>query len=375
MNGIYRRHCTRHKRRNLALFLSRQTNEPSYDYQQLVAQVEARGWETALLVRKVRTRNLPAYCVHVLKQLKLMAQARTVVIDRYDPVISLLDLACEPAQQRHENSAPTAQPTCYQEFPTAPVVVQLWHAFGAYKYFGFQSIDTPEGHDTSFFDRWRIHRNCSWIVCSGPASRAPFAQAFNVPVERVVCAARPEYFELQALCGAQNTTPPSNRIQVHFAPTLRYSSTSPHPLRDLAARQDEVEQALDAHTSWSFHPLEQGHDAPGNVSSLLMDANVVVTDYSSIVFEAYLLEKPVLFYVPDIETFRTSPGLNIDPTQTCPNLCARTLDELAALVTRVRTDEGRTWALGELAPFMQGAFPDEPDPHALVSLIVNGVPS
>ena len=374
MNGIYRRQCKRHARRPLALFLSRQTDEPSYDYRQLAAQVEQLGWETAMLVRKVRLRNLPAYCVHVLKQLKLMAQARAVVIDRYDPVISLLDLECEASPAADAGSSATGIAP-YRSFPTAPVVVQVWHAFGSYKYFGFQSIDTPEGHSTSFFDEWRIHRNCSWIVCSGEANRGPFAQAFNVPVERVVCAARPEYFELKAMRDARGDAPGKERTQVLVAPTLRYDADSPHPLRDLEQHRQEIEQASGVRTSWSFHPLEQNQDAPGNVSQLLMDADIVVTDYSSIVYEAYLLETPVLFYVADIEAFRTSPGLNIDPTHTCPGLCARTLDELTALIARVRTDEGRAWALEQLESFACGAFADDPDPQALASLVVNGSPA
>ena len=55
---------------------------------------------------------------------------------------------------------------------------------------------------------------------------------------------------------------------------------------------------------------------------------MVVTDYSSIVYEAFLLGKMALFYVPDIAHYRKSPGLNIDPQKKCPSLVARTEKEL-----------------------------------------------
>ncbi|BDE94695.1 hypothetical protein CE91St30_00280 [Raoultibacter timonensis] len=46
----------------------------------------------------------------------------------------------------------------------------------------------------------------------------------------------------------------------------------------------------------------------------------MVTDYSSIVYEAFLLGKKVLFYTPDIDQYRLSPGLNTDPMAECPQL-------------------------------------------------------
>ena len=42
-------------------------------------------------------------------------------------------------------------------------------------------------------------------------------------------------------------------------------------------------------------------------SDALLGASIVVTDYSSIVYEAYLLGKPTVFYVPDIAEYRISP--------------------------------------------------------------------
>ena len=120
--------------------------------------------------------------------------------------------------------------------------------------------------------------------------------------------------------------------RVLMAPTLRKSAESAHPFRELFAERDRFESQVDARIEWAFHPLEQNLPAPGNVSEELLGCDLVVTDYSSLVYEAYLLGKPVLFYVPDIGDYRVSPGLNVDPGIVAPELCANTPEELAQLI-------------------------------------------
>ena len=45
---------------------------------------------------------------------------------------------------------------------------------------------------------------------------------------------------------------------------------------------------------------------------ILQAADLVITDYSAIAFDAALLNKNTAFYVPDIEKYKASPGLNIN---------------------------------------------------------------
>ena len=49
-------------------------------------------------------------------------------------------------------------------------------------------------------------------------------------------------------------------------------------------------------------------------------ADCVITDYSAVAFEAGIIGKPVFFYVPDINEYRASPGLNIDPLAKFPQV-------------------------------------------------------
>ena len=385
-NLLYKLFSLKGRREHVILFLSRQANIPSYDYVTLAREFERRGWTAVIHVKKLSKRTALSYVGHVLREIRLLARCQVAVVDRYDPILSLIDFKCE--------SPDSAAGYLHHEFPVEPMVLQLWHAFGAYKKFGYQSVGTREGHTREVTDTFNIHRNYSWVVCSGEGCRQAFAEAFACPVDRVVALNRPEFDELalmadqpvdgafarsggtaawdaaphipgvrtgfkgtadvhgaasaespEALSGDASGAPErgaapdsgpeagaaSGRggMKVLMAPTLRKSKASVHPFRELYERRDELEDSVDSLFEWSFHPLEDGLPAPGNVSSRLRVCDVVVTDYSSIVYEAFVLGKKVLFYTPDLQEYRRSPGLNSDPQLLCPSIVAHDEAELA----------------------------------------------
>ena len=93
------------------------------------------------------------------------------------------------------------------------------------------------------------------------------------------------------------------------------------------------------------------------MSEALLDTDVVVTDYSSIVFEAYLLGIPTVFYVPDLDEYRRSPGLNTDPGKLCPGLCAHNVDELTRLLLDLQHNPS-SYPAAQLQAFAAQAFDD-----------------
>ena len=330
LQGVYNRAQKRTARQDEVLFVSRQTETPSYDYAQVARAFEQRGWTVTMHLKKVRMRNLVAYAGHMLREAKLLARCKVAVLDRYDPVVSLLTFESTRAQA--DDGA-----IVNVEFPTRPLIMQMWHAFGAFKKFGFQSVDTPEGHSAAFTSAFDIHRNYSWVVCSGEACRAAFAEAFARPVERVVALDRPEYDELvelgRELAEARARDDVDARaMRVLMAPTLRINADSAHPFRDLYERRTQFESRVNADFTWTFHPLEENAPAPGNASDALLECDCVVTDYSSIVYEAHLLGKAVFFYTPDLESYLASPGLNVNPAQIAPAICALSEEELASIL-------------------------------------------
>lgn len=352
LNTCYQLCCSVIRRQNEVLFLSRQAESPSYDFRALAQMFEARGWKTHMHLKKVSKRNLASYFGHVMKEIELIARCKIVILDRYDPIISLLDFKSES----HPEFLAPGNAHLHIDFPTEPIVIQLWHAFGAYKKFGYQSLGTPEGHSHEVTEIFNIHRNYSLIVCSSSECRQAFAEAFSYPLDRVIPLNRPEFNELLALCKKQ-PNPPLERQHptVLFAPTLRKSKISPHPFRKLYEKREEYLSGLDADIIWSFHPLESNLPAPGNVSEALLEADYVITDYSSIVYEAYLLNKKVLFYIPDIERYRKSPGLNVDPVELAPALCAFDEKGLVSMLNKL-IDSEDSYPMNDLKSFTSSAF-------------------
>ena len=355
-NFIYKASSRSGRRANQFVFLSRQAGKPSYDYVELAREFERRGWNSIMHLKKVTKRNMIPYAIHVVREVRLLAKSKVAILDRYDPVVSLLDL--ESDHPTNEDELPAE--CVHREFPRKPVVVQVWHAFGAFKKFGYQSIGTREGHSSEVLDAFNIHRNYSWVVCSGKGTKEAFAEAFSYPVERVVSLDRPEYDELVALrdknVGDREGGQPEP-LRVLMAPTLRKSASSAHPFRDLYESRNHIEKALgdSVELCWSFHPLESNLPAPGNVSSALIDADCLVTDYSSIVYEAYLLGKPTFFYVPDIRDYEVSPGLNVNPTQTSPGICFYDEQSLIDALKQLASERA-SCDFGKFDAFAGGAF-------------------
>lgn len=350
-NGLYRLFELL-GRRDEVLFVSRKSGEPSYDYVECGKAFSAQGYKPVYLSQHFKKSSVLAYAGLVLRELYHLARCRVCVIDRYDPVISLLDFTCEPTELRD---------ALHLEFPSEPIVVQLWHAFGAFKKFGYQALDIAEGHSSDEAALFRIHRNNSWVICSGEGARKAFAEAFACPIERVLPLGRPEYRKLRDLCGATRSAKVGKssgagaKRAVLFAPTIRKYDKAVDPFVELCDTADQVFQSSKYEVVWSAHPLTAGKDAGGDVPTGLIDADIVITDYSSIVYEAYLLGKMVGFYTPDIAHYRSSPGLNADPALLCPGLTASSPGELADLLERWSTDH-ETYPFDELKQFIGDSF-------------------
>lgn len=352
-NGLYRLFCLG-GRRDEVLFVSRKANEPSYDYRECAKAFERQGLTPVFLTQKLGSKTIVPYAGLVLRQIWHLARCRVCVVDRYDPIVGLIDFKCEQPKSAEAKAL-------HHDFPKEPVIIQLWHAFGAFKKFGYQALDIPEGHSTQEAMLFKIHRNYSWVVCSGEGARRAFAEAFACPVERVVPLSRPTQRRLKELGAAAR--PSRERPVVLFAPTIRKYDKTVHPVQDLMEREGELFANAPYEVRWALHPLETGKEASGGVPRHVLDADYVVTDYSSIVYEAYLLGKRVAFFVPDIEYYLTSPGLNIDPTRVCPELCAVTESELLEKLACWAKDPA-SYPQQQLEAFIDGAFEGSGDDPA-----------
>jgi CDP-glycerol glycerophosphotransferase len=67
-----------------------------------------------------------------------------------------------------------------------------------------------------------------------------------------------------------------------------------------------------------------------DMTELLLAADVLVTDYSSVMFDYASTGRPMLFFTYDLEAYRDEErGFNLDFEQRAPGPLLRSLDELA----------------------------------------------
>jgi CDP-glycerol glycerophosphotransferase len=133
----------------------------------------------------------------------------------------------------------------------------------------------------------------------------------------------------------------AGQTSVLYAPTHREYAADPTPPLDLARFAEGLgpEHVVMArlHYFHDEHPLlRELHDAGRirdvadhpSVEELCLAADVLVTDYSSIMFDFAVLDRPIFIHAPDWETYREQRGVYFDLITQGPGVVARTDGEL-----------------------------------------------
>ena len=76
-------------------------------------------------------------------------------------------------------------------------------------------------------------------------------------------------------------------------------------------------------------------------------ANYVITDYSAVAFEAATLDKPLFFYLYDLEEYKDIRGLNINLKEEMPNSTKQDFKEIINII------KNNTYDYNELKKFKE----------------------
>lgn len=198
-------------------------------------------------------------------------------------------------------------------------VVQLWHASGAFKRFG---LDAPSR--LTRIEEFNTHSQYSDVCVSSEYVRQFYAHAFGIDMETVKALGSPRTDALldkekQKLDKEELITrhPLLRDKKVYvYLPTFREKDgvvTHFNPEIDWEKLNDELSD--DEVFIIGRHPVMKKEFFKDAFYSRLKDytfeptplllavADVVITDYSSVIFDASLLDKPVLFYCPDYDSY------------------------------------------------------------------------
>src|SRR4051794_11851085 len=205
-------------------------------------------------------------------------------------------------------------------------VVQVWHAVAALKRFG---ADTARGLDEP--ERSFLHHHYDYVVSTAERSRGPWSAAFRTPIERVLPLGTPRtdfFADADAVAAARDRVVArypalDGRRVILYAPTFRGRGAGKRAAGDLDARAVRGALPADAVLVLKAHPnldrslTDQGGfdvvvDPVDEINDVLTVTDVLITDYSSSIFEYALLRRPLVLLVPDLATYETDPGLYLD---------------------------------------------------------------
>ena len=253
------------------------------------------------------------------------------------------------------------------------VRVQVWHGAGAFKKFGYSVLDKSFGADEEMVRLVPIHSNYDVCLVSSSAATAHYMEAFRLPRDRFTSALglprSDVFFDAEHMARATEAIRrryalPTDRRILLYAPTFRGDTV-------LAARyQDDLDLRAMRDVlagQWVLllrpHPFvhDRIHLTPDvadfaidvsdwpDMNELMLVADLLVTDYSSAIFEFALLERPMAFFAPDHDAYERERGFYFDFRSGVPGPVFEETDELAAYVKagdfdleRVRAF-ARTW--------------------------------
>lgn len=269
---------------------------------------------------------------------------------------------------------------------TGTARVQVWHAAGAFKKFGYSVLDKGFGADASLVSRVRIHANYSLALVSSSTAAPHYAEAFGQPLDlftsrlgipRTDLFARPERREAAAARVRRRYALPADRRVILYAPTFRGESVGEARYADVLDL-GAMHRALGADhvLLLRLHPfVRRGLTIPPELSSfavdvsghpdmneLLLVADVLVTDYSSVIYEFALLGRPIVFLAPDEGAYDLERGFYLDFRRDAPGPILGSTEAVAATIRAGRFDLDRVRA------FARASF-DVSDGHATERLV------
>jgi teichoic acid ribitol-phosphate primase len=215
-------------------------------------------------------------------------------------------------------------------------IVQTWHGCGAFKKFGYSVLDKTFGADEELTSRVPIHSNYDVCLVSSMSVAPHYAEAFRQPLERFrsdlgiprtdVLFGDARIADVTAGLRRRYAIPPDRRV-ILYAPTFRGERVTEarfaddldlHLLRDRLGADHVILVRL--------HPFIRrrapiGADLEGfaidvsdhpDVNELLLVSDLLITDYSSVIYEFSLLGRPILFFAPDYGAFERERGFYFD---------------------------------------------------------------
>ncbi|MFR8039714.1 MAG: CDP-glycerol glycerophosphotransferase family protein [Anaerovoracaceae bacterium] len=314
-------------------FISRQSNKPSNDIVMINKKISDLypEYKNVLLCKTLEKNfhSIFSYFFHLFCQMYHIATSEIVILDSYCILISVL---------KHKKNL---------------LIIQMWHSIGTMKKFGYSILDKPEGSSSKLAKSLKMHKNYDYILSSGNGYRSHLAEGFGYPVEKIITLPLPR---IELLKNNEYADTIKKKI-LEIYPQLNKKKNILYVPTFRKANDEDFTKALsDLCNSINYnqynliikpHPLTYTKDFCENNAiidhyfssfDMLFISDIVISDYSCIVYEAAVLKKPIYFYTYDYEMYMSSRETYMDYKKEIPGPMCSSAGDLIKTISNTSYD-------------------------------------
>lgn len=251
-------------------------------------------------------------------------------------------------------------------------LIQVWHAAGAFKTFGFSRTGRPGGPSP----KSRNHRNYTKATVSSKGVRNHYAEGFGITVDKIYATGIPRsdvFFDEEYKAYVKETLYRRysfirDKKVILFAPTFRgngqASAYYPFHVLDFKSLYENLKDEyvflfkihpfVNNKLSIPYEYADFFYDLSDfrEINDLLLVTDILITDYSSVCFEYGLLNKPMLFFGFDVEEYIRTRDFYYDYFDFIPGPLVRTTEEMIEKIKR------EDFNMEKVKPFIDYFFSD-----------------
>ena len=333
---VYSSYCTEPVQENKVLFLEMRFTKLSNSFELIYKALEESG-EYDLKCSYVQFNFIRGreFTQRVNEMLKELATAKYVFVDDASLILSSIPLRKET------------------------VAINLWHACGAFKKFGRSTAELKFGSSAATLDKYPNYGNLTHVTVSSPEVIWAYEEAMHLPkgIVKATGVSRTDQFYDKEFVESRKQKlyeimpEAKGKKVILYAPTFRghvATASSPDRIdferfcRELGNEYVIVCKHHPFVKNPPIIPEELQHFARDltkylSIEDLLCCADICISDYSSLVFEYSLFEKPMIFYAYDSDNYCDWRGFYYDYSEFTPGPVVQTEDELLNSIKNIDT--------------------------------------
>ncbi|MCD7872372.1 MAG: CDP-glycerol glycerophosphotransferase family protein [Clostridiales bacterium] len=314
------------KTENKIAFISRQSETPSLDFKYLIDEINNNypQYKVVVLCKMIPNGFIGKikYAGEMLRQMNALATSKVAVLDGYCILASVL---------HHKKELK---------------IIQIWHALGSFKKFGKSILDKSGGKSSETAKAFKMHNNYDLIAASGEKCVANFSEAFGQPESKFIPIGLPrmDYLtdenkahELKTAIFIKYPALDNGKKNILYVPTFRDNKEDTKALRNA---ENELIKSVDYS---KYNLIVKRHVVDTNKEKIYISAadngiegeffsgmdfmaaaDCVVTDYSSVIYEALLKNLPIYIYCFDCDKYIDERGFYIDFMNDIPAMYSKT---------------------------------------------------